>query len=178
MRAEGKSPTSYQDMLRMNPQEPYNLAEWVPRDAVHEGGRLFTCGRPGRGTIGRRRERVADETLEQWVRGLPGQGIVHLVSLLGSKKDGYSEFGYYPFRSAKECGTNPTFQEWLTHRYGSRLIVHEFPTVDARGIPPPVLTGARRCVLGLLEKGSTVVVVDSAGSQRTARVCEGIAARK
>lgn len=162
-------------MLQMDLQEPYNLTEWIPRSVAHRKGRLFTCGRPGRGTFRRRRVLVDDETLERWVKGLPEPGTVHLVSLLGSKKDGYSEFGYYPFRSAMQSGTKPTFQAWLTHRYGSRFIVHEFPTVDARGVPPHILKRATSCILGLLENGSTVVVVDSAGSQRTARVCEEIA---
>lgn len=165
-------------MLQMEFQEPYNLTEWVPRTVAHQKGQLFTCGRPGRGTFGRRRVRVDDETLKRWVRGLPEVDVVHLVSLLGSKKDGYSEFGYYPFRSAKESGTTPTFQEWLAEHYGSRFILHEFPTVDATGVPQHILKEARACVLGLLEKGSTVVVVDSAGSQRAARVCEQIAVKK
>ena len=165
-------------MLHTDSREPYNLAEWIPRTVATQRARLFTCGRPGRGTYGRRRVRVDDETLKQWMKGLPEADVVYLVSLLGSKNGGYSEFGYYPFRSAMESGTKPTFQEWLTDRYGSHFIVYEFPTVDARGVPPHILKRATSCILRLLEKGSTVVVVDSAGSQRTARVCEGIAGRK
>ena len=165
-------------MAHMNIKEPYHLTEWVPRAVAHQKGRLFTCGRPGRGTFERRREPVDSKTLNRWVEGLPRQGTVHIVSLLGSKKDGYSEFGYYPFRPAMEPGTKPTFQEWLTDRYGARFVVHEFPTVDARPVPPHVLQEAVSCVVSLLEKGSTVVVMDSAGSERTARVCEKIATRK
>jgi len=97
------------------------------------------------------------------------------VSLLGSKPDGYSEFGYYPFRSEKELGTKPTFQEWLAQHYGSRLIVYEFPTVDLSPVPAGILKEATSRILSLLKKGSKVVVVDSAGSERTARVCEKIA---
>jgi hypothetical protein len=165
-------------MAHMNIKEPYYLTEWVPRAVAHQKGRLFTCGRPGRGTLGTRRQRVDDERLNRWMESLLRQGTVHIVSLLGSKKDGYSEFGYYPFRSAMEPGTKPTFQEWLTERYGSRFVVHEFPTVDARPVQPHVLEGTVSCVVSLLEKGSTVVVVDSAGSERTARVCEKIATKK
>jgi hypothetical protein len=96
------------------------------------------------------------------------------VSLLGKKTNGYSEFGYYPFRSSKEVGDKPTFQQWLDERYDRRLVVHEFPTVDAQGIPPDVLKAVTRCVLDLIAKGRTVVIVDSAGAERTARVCAAI----
>ena len=165
-------------MAQVNMKEPCNLTEWVPRIVTHQEGRVFTCGRPGRRTSGRGREPADSETLNRWVEGLPRQRSVHIVSLLGSKKDGYSEFGYYPFRSARECGTKPTLQEWLTERYGSRFVVHEFPTVDARPVPPHVLAEAIGCVMGQLERGSTVVVVDSAGSERTARVCKKIGTKK
>jgi hypothetical protein len=52
--------------------------------------------------------------------------------------------------------------------------VHEFPTVDARGIPADVLQDVTGHILRLLTCASTVVVVDSAGAERTARVCEEI----
>lgn len=68
----------------------------------------------------------------------------------------------------------PTFQEWLDQRYGQRFLVHEFPTVDARGIPPDVLDMVTRCVRNLIAEGSTVVIVDSAGAERSSRVCEGM----
>jgi hypothetical protein len=121
---------------------------------------------------------VDNDTINRWVRGLPEPAVVHLVSLLGQKSDGYSEFGYYPFRSAKECGTKPTFQEWLEEHYPRRFIVHEFPTVDAKGIKPTVSRQAQDCLLELLEGGNTVVLVDSMGKERTARICEKIAYKK
>ena len=154
--------------------EPMNLGEWIPLKASRQGARLFTCGRPGRATFKLARIRIDDDTIDQWVNGLPKANVLHIVSLLGHKKDGCSEFDYYPFRSSKEPGTKPTFQEWLDERYGRRFVVHEFPTVDAQGIPPNDLKTITRCVLDLIENRSTVVVVDSGGAQRTARVCEAI----
>lgn len=148
--------------------EPANLCEWRAK------GRLFTCGRPGRATFGRQRRQIGEDTIDLWVNGLPRAEVLHIVSLLGQKRDGFSEFGYYPFRSSHESGTKPTFQEWLDKRYGPRFVVHEFPTVDARGIQPDLLTAVTRHVLNLIETGNTVVVVDSAGAERTARVCEAI----
>jgi hypothetical protein len=155
--------------------EPINLREWkAPRKPA--GGRLFTCGRPGRGTYGygTQRRPVPDELIDRWVEGLPGAGVLHIISLLGRKKDGFSEFGYYPFRSSKEPGSQPTFQEWLNERYGRRFIVHEYPTTDLQGISPDLLAAVTRQVMGLLEAGHTVVIIDSAGAERTARVCEKI----
>jgi hypothetical protein len=108
------------------------------------------------------------------VKGLPEAEVLHIVSLLGQKKDRYSEFAYYPFRSSKEAGDKPTFQEWLDQRYGRHFVIHEFPTTDAMGIEPQVLQQAKSCVIELLGKNQTVLVIDSAGSERTARVCEAV----
>jgi hypothetical protein len=154
--------------------EPMNLCEWRAATAMPRMGRLFTCGRPGRATLGRNKTRVAEDVIDLWVKGLPKTEVLQIVSLLGKKTTGLSEFGYYPFRSSKESGIQPTFQEWLDERYGHRFIVHEFPTTDARGIPPHVLIAVTQHILSLIEKGSLVLLVDSAGAERTARVCEEI----
>jgi hypothetical protein len=160
----------------MTSNEPVNLKEWRPPASARFAGRLFTCGRPGRGTPGycRARKPVDDRTIERWVKGLPEAEVLHIVSLLGRKKDGFSEFDYYPFRSSHERGTKPTLQEWLDRRYRQRFIVCEFPTVDARGIEDSVLDDVKHCVLSLLERNATVVIVDSAGAERTARVREDL----
>ncbi len=160
----------------MSGSEPINLTEWRLQEA--QGGRLFSCGRPGRATFGREKVRVDDSTIEQWINGLPGAPVLHLVSLLGKKKSGFSEFGYYPFRSTHEAGTQPTLQEWLTERHGRRFVVHEFPTVDAQGIPSDTLDEVTHCVRQLLAQGNTVVVIDSAGAERTSRVCERLGKKR
>ena len=163
--------------------EPINLREWRRAPRASQQGRLFTCGRPGRGTPGycREKKRVDDDTINRWVDGLPRTDVLFIVSLLGRKKPsgpgeiGFSEFGYYPFRSEKEAGTAPTFQEWLDQRYGRRFVVHEFPTVDAQGgVPGEDLTRIKACVLALLDRGNMVVIVDSAGAERTAIVCKAM----
>lgn len=154
-------------------QEPINLSEWrVSR------GWLFTCGRPGRATFGTARRAIGEATVDQWVNGLPATEVLHIVSLLGHKLRGYSEFEYYPFRSSKEAGDKPTFQEWLDEHYGKRFVVHEFPTMDMTGITPEVLSAAKRCVIELLGGNHTVLVIDSAGAERTARVCEAVGAER
>ena len=160
----------------MTSNEPINLREWRPPASAQFAGRLFTCGRPGRGTVGygRARKPVDDGTIDRWVAGLPKAEVLHIVSLLGRKKNGVSEFDYYPFRSSHEHGTKPTLQEWLDRRYGQRFVVCEFPTVDARGIEDSVLDDVKRRVLSLLDKSFTVVIVDSAGAERTARVSEDL----
>lgn len=158
--------------------EPINLREWkAPAGSSHRG-RLFTCGRPGRATHGRAKVTVADATIDLWASGLPEADVLHIVSLLGQKTTGLSEFRYYPFRSAKESGSRPTFEEWLHQRNDRRFVVHEFPTVDGRGVPPDLLKAAGRRVLDCLESGHTTVVIDSAGAERTARVCEAIGYRR
>ena len=154
--------------------EPKNLCEWRGPDKSACRGRLFTCGRPGRATYGRKRRRVPDNVIDRWVQGLPDTEVLHIVSLLGCKNDGFSEFDYYPFRSSLESGSQPTLQEWLRERYDREFIVHEYRTVDAQGVPPDVLSSAKRQILNLLDGDCTVVVIDSAGAERTARVCENV----
>jgi hypothetical protein len=156
--------------------EPTNLHEWRRTQQPHVYGRLYTAGRPGRGTPGYgRTHRSVDETIiDRWVEGLPAAEVLHIVSLLGRKTTAVSEFLYYPFRSIRETGSKPTFQEWLDHRYGPRFRVYEFPTTDARGIENEVMADVTNCVGRLLDEGRTVLVIDSAGAERTARVCESI----
>jgi hypothetical protein len=158
----------------MTGNEPINLRERRSHATLTSGGRLFTCGRPGRGTFGRKRFRIDDTIVHLWVQGLPVRYLVMIVSLLGTKRDGYSEFAYYSFRSSKESGEKPTFQEWLDQHYSQRFVVNEFPTIDSSGIPSDVLSAVSRCMLHLVEEGHTVVLVDSAGAERTSRVCEAI----
>jgi hypothetical protein len=117
---------------------------------------------------------VPIDVIDGWHRGLPEVGVLHIVSLLGLKTTGLSEFSYYPFRSANEPGSKPTFEEWLNERYDRHFVVHEFPTVDGRGIPHDVRDAAGRKVLECLDGGYTTIVMDSAGAVRTARVCEAI----
>jgi hypothetical protein len=151
--------------------EPNNLREWRAVKEPAPSGRLFTCGRPGRATFGTTRRLVPDHVIDEWVKGLPSQDDLYIVSLLGRKEDGFSEFEYYPFRSATELGRQPTFQQWLNNRYARDFQVDEFPTVDARKITADVLVSAARRIMELLERGCSVVIIDSAGSVRTAKVC-------
>ena len=159
-------------MVTVLGKEPINFTQWSPKAGTDLPGALYSCGRPGRAVFGTERVSIPEEVIRDWILGLPKSEKLHIVSLLGSKKDGYSEFQYYPFRSAKEEVDKPTWQEWLNERYEGRFIIHEFPTVDAQGKQKEVLDSASRCILALLEGGNTVVVVDSAGAERTGRVCE------
>ena len=158
----------------MTGNEPKNLRERKSPTAIKSGGRLFTCGRPGRGLLGPKGSPVDDSVVDLWVQGLPQRDLVVIVSLLGTKPNGNSEFKYFSFRSSTEPGERPTFQEWLDKHYAQRFIVHEFPTVDFSGIPPDVLGAASECILDSIAKGHTVVLIDSAGAERTSRVCEAI----
>jgi hypothetical protein len=158
----------------MEVTEPIRLRQWKALEGREQKGRLFTCGRPGRATYKRERRTVPDEIIVMWERGLPKAEVRHLVSLLGQKTDGFSEFDYYPFRSSTESSAKPTFQESLNNRYSQQFVVHEFPTVDARPIAKDVFDDVKRRVLKLLEQGQTVILIDSAGAERVARVCESI----
>jgi hypothetical protein len=152
----------------MKKSEPYNLREWSVTS-----GRLFTCGRPGRGTFSGSTKRIPEYVIDLWVDGLPKVPQASIISLLGHKHpSGLSEFSYYPFRSCMEDCAKPTFQDWLFSRYGPRFSVEEFPTQDRLPMASREYVEAiRNRVRTLLGSDAVVIIVDSAGVQRTGEVC-------
>jgi hypothetical protein len=158
-------------------KEPFRLVQWEPKKGSCSG-RLFTCARPGRSNE-KRPERIPDETVDAWVKGLPPSSEVVIVSLLGQKKHGASEFRYYSFRGGKEAPADrpncPTFQEWLNERHGcGYFTVVDYPTVDRLPVPPAVLSDVASRTLSLLSAGRTVVLMDSGGISRTGSVARHI----
>ncbi len=152
--------------------EPCNLKEWNVQQ-----GRLLTCGRPGRGHYAAGMfpsKGVPGDILAEWAAGVSVAGVVHIVSLLGQKKSGRSEFQYYPFRSCEESNNKPTFQAWLDRESAGILVVHEFPTIDYRTIRPDRIAAIKTCIKALLAAGQTVVLMDSAGAVRTTQVREAL----
>lgn len=71
--------------------EPYKLRRWKSKGAPGPG-HFYTCARPGRS-----KEKdgvVPDNVVRKWVDGLPISEGVAIVSLLGRKPDGLSEFTF------------------------------------------------------------------------------------
>lgn len=115
---------------------------------------------------------MPDEIIDKWIIGLPTASVLHIVSLLGRKTDGFSEFEYYPFRSVEESGAKPSFQEWLNEKNpDQRYTVHEIPTVD-HGLPPDTVERVAKQVNGLLATNLTVIIIDSAGDTRTGQIAK------
>ena len=99
--------------------EPFRLFRWKPKQG-NTSGRLYTCARPGR-SRGRQVKQIPDDWVDAWVLGMPAREQLFIVSLLGSKDDGKSEFSYYSFRSGFESPApdhRPTLQQWLDTRHG------------------------------------------------------------
>lgn len=158
--------------------EPCNLKRCEP-EGKPQPGRLFTCGRPGR-SLGSAAS-VPDEITECWVAGLPSADAVHLVSMLGSKEDGRSEYSFYTFKGSHERSGKPTFQTWLDSRYGTgQFQVHEYPTVDGGpgSLSEEDVESVRSIVMPLLSRGETVVLFDSYGSERTGQFCNAAGFRR
>jgi hypothetical protein len=59
-------------------------------------------------------------------------------------------------------------------RYKRRFVAPEFPTIDRRGISRNVIDAAGHRVLDRLRRGYATLVIDSAGAERTAHVCEAL----
>lgn len=159
--------------------EPCSLKRCEP-EGTPPPGRLFTCARPGR-SLGSRAA-VTDDIVESWLDGLPEADTVHLVSLLGWKEDGRSEYSFYTFRGSDiRTDGRPTFQEWLDSRYGGgRFEVHDYPTEDAGNfsLSDEDIESLTTLVVPLLNLGETVVLFDSGGSQRTGQFCRALGFRR
>ena len=161
-------------------QEPCRLTEYFSRTSPF-AGRLFTCARPGR-SLGRSIKSIDDETVRQWVHGLPDCRPLNIISLLGRKPNGMSEYSYYSFRGGHDlCAQRPdalTFQEWLNVNFShSRFTVTDFPTTDVEPMDDKYVMQICDHIRGLLCKSVNVLVVDSGGVGRTGYVCAKLGAK-
>jgi len=109
---------------------------------------------------------VPDQLVLDWAYGLPGGPEIFIVSLLGRKPWGASEFSLYSsFDDAK------SFQEWLNAIVsGRKLHIVNHPTIDLEVINLGVLAAAAVAVRRLVSERNTVVVMDSGGCTRTRAV--------
>ena len=153
--------------------EPYRLRRWNKRSSTDRLA-FYTCARPGRSKGAS--DEVTDEMVYKWLQGLPRGEKVAIVSLLGRKPDGMSEFSFYSFcgawESPEERRRRPTFAEWIVGSNQDRpMKVVEHPTVDFKQVPCETLDAVARDVHRLLEDGWTVILVDSGGETRTKQVC-------
>lgn len=129
--------------------------------------------------MGRDESRIKDHVVDAWIGGMPTSSEeTVIVSLLGRKPKGLSEFSYYSFRGGfdklEDRPGSPTWQEWLTERYGNKYCVCEFPTVDTEPIPEDTKRLVVTAVLGFLRSGKMVILVDSGGVGRTGNVVSTI----
>jgi hypothetical protein len=108
---------------------------------------------------------------------MPGEPPWHLVSLLGHKCNGLSEYSFYDFRASCEPDDGrPTFQAYLDRidEPGSS-VVHEFRTVDYQPVRVPMLMEISERIWDLLQGGLTVIVFDSGGMSRVGQVRKRLA---
>lgn len=153
--------------------EPYKLRRWRRKSST-DAVLFFTCARPGRSRS--KSEPVPDAIVDKWVSGLPSSRPAVIVSLLGRKPDGLSEFWFYSFAGVLETPVErngrPLFEDWLNSRHpGSVEKVIEHPTTDFRRIVASTLAAVAADIEAQLLSGRTVVLIDSGGETRTRQVC-------
>jgi hypothetical protein len=149
--------------------EPFRLKAW--RLAGPSSEFFYTCARPGRSRGSK--AKVPDCLVLDWARGLPGGTEICIISLLGQKPAGPSEFSFYPSFDDAE-----SFQEWLNASVtGRKFRIISHPTTDLEEIDPAVLAAVAADVRRLVSEGKTVVIMDSGGWTRTGAVaaCLGAA---
>lgn len=115
--------------------EPFRLTRCA--SATNQiNGQLFTCSKPGR-SMGPSTTEISDECVREWIAGLPtSMEEIIIISLLGRKPTGLSEFSYYSSRGGFDQPGCPTFQEWLDlHYMPSRYHFCEYPATDTLVIP-------------------------------------------
>lgn len=153
--------------------EPYKLRRWR-RGGSPDKVRFYTCARPGRSHGSDKA--VADRVVKSWLAMLPGPPTA-IVSLLGRKPDGTSEFCFYTFRGQHDndvrAGGKPLFADWLAkHCPGSDIVVSEHPTTDFEKIEHHALEHISAQIERLLAQGRTVVLIDSGGETRARAVAK------
>jgi len=100
------------------------------------------------------------------------QRNVVVVSLLGKKPNGRSEFSYYSFYDE-----GLSLQQWIDANYGDKAVkVIEHQTCDSRLVPDQVLAAIKSDVLKAWSERRTVVLMDSGGVQRVRQVCKYLGA--
>jgi len=156
----------------MKPLKPYMLKRW--RDSASNDGYFYTCARPGRtGNPESKNADVADELVCRWVKGLRGPKTA-IVSLLGRKPDGRSEFSFYSFDGGFDARSDRRlmFADWLKRWHPDLSItLREHPTCDFKTIAPETLDDIAASVRELMSAGWVVILVDSGGQTRTKAVC-------
>jgi hypothetical protein len=160
-------------MVGAVPSSLYRLRRWTIATST-----FFTCARPGRkdGPRGT----VSDGVVRNWVNDVMALGPrLAIVSLLGTKPDGTSEYSFYSFRGGFEgpAITSPTFVEWLAHT-ADDVVWREHPTVDFSPLTEETLAAIAEDVRALLGEGRTLVIFDSGGETRTAQVCRHLGAKE
>jgi len=115
--------------------------------------------------------KVPDRVVLDWTRGLPGASEIFIVSLLGKKPGGKSEYSFY-----SAFDGSGSFQDWLNNNAGRKFVMASYPTIDLEPIERATLEAAAAEVRRLVSKGKTVVIVDSGGWSRTAAVAAALGA--
>ena len=119
----------------------------------------------------------------RWVFGLPGPSTA-IVSLLGRKPDGLSEFAFYSFYGGFDLAQKQpgclSFREWLDRWiFGlkiERSSCGEHPTEDFKSIPLTTKDAVVSDIHSLISEGYTVVLIDSGGQTRTSAICNHMGA--
>ncbi len=164
----------------VKPIKPYMLKRWR-LDTTPLPLWFYTCARPGRsGKSASKVALVPDDVVHRWVLGLPGPRTA-IVSLLGRKPDGTSEFSFYSFFGGFDRRSDRprcfSFQEWLNKWHSAlSIVLREHPTCDFKPVSPETLDAVGNEICELASEGRTVVVIDSGGVTRTGSVGRHISA--
>jgi hypothetical protein len=150
--------------------EPYRLFEW--RLPSPNQTSFYTCARPGR-SIGKN-QLVSNDLVFKWAKGLPNKNTITIISLLGTKTSGKSEFSFYwAFHDANSMA------QWLNGQVHDRHFqIISYPTVDGTTMNQDIVDAAAQAVLEHTSNKTTVILMDSGGMQRTGAVAAHLGAVK
>lgn len=160
------------------PSKPFKLRHWhFTQDG--QSVYFYTSARPGRSSeSASRHAHIPDEVVGRWVLSLPGPRTA-IISLLGAKPDGTSEYSFYTFSggSDRSTGKQRTFRAWLRDHHPEQAIeLVERPTIDFQPVPKETIARVLKDIKQLVAQGKTVILVDSGGETRTGAVCRSIGA--
>lgn len=162
---------------KVDPKKPYRWRRWRLKDSNDLV--FFTCARPGRiSDPNSRFANVPDEVVKAWAQWIADLAPVTVVSMLGVKDGGKSEFSFYTFWGGTDdpsiVGKKRSFADVLT-AVDPQIELLERPTTDGRTLQPEQFDDICGLIQAAVAPDHPVVLVDSGGQERTGAVAEAIA---
>lgn len=167
-----QDPTRMGSKSKLDAKKPYRWRLNGTDDLI-----FFTCARPGRTSApASRYADVSDDVVEAWSLRIAGYAPITVLSMLGSKDNGKSEFSFYTFWGDDDptaVGKRLSFGDVLAV-VEPQITLVERPTTDGLTLPQDNVDDLCALVKEMVATDRPVVLMDSGGEQRTGAIADAV----